>query len=45
MAAVHVGIGHNYNLLDKTTRRQVTVTVNDGNEYLIALKDIDWDDL
>lgn len=31
--------------LDKTTRRQVTVTVNDGNEYLIALKDVDWDDL
>lgn len=30
--------------LDQTTKRQVTVNVNDGNEYLIALKDIDWDD-
>lgn len=31
--------------LDKKSRRQVTVAVNDGNEYLIALKSIDWDDL
>jgi hypothetical protein len=30
--------------LDKTTRKQVSVNINDGNEYLIALKDIDWDD-
>jgi hypothetical protein len=30
--------------LEKTTKRQVSVTVNDGKEYLIALKDIDWDD-
>jgi len=31
--------------LEQSTKRQVTVTVNDGNEYLIALKVIDWDDL
>jgi hypothetical protein len=31
--------------LEQTTHRQVTVTVNDGNEYLIALRTIDWDDL
>jgi hypothetical protein len=31
--------------LEQTAKRQVTVTVNDGNEYLIALKAIDWDDL
>jgi hypothetical protein len=30
--------------LEQTTRRQVSVMVNDGTEYLIALKDIDWDD-
>lgn len=30
--------------LEQSTKRQVTVTVNDGNEYLIALKVIDWDD-
>ncbi|WP_088892429.1 hypothetical protein [Leptolyngbya ohadii] len=31
--------------LEQTAKKQVTVSVNDGNEYLIALKDIDWDDL
>ena len=31
--------------LEQSTKRQVTITVNDGNEYLIALKVIDWDDL
>jgi len=30
---------------EQTAKKQVTVTVNDRNEYLIALKDIDWDDL
>jgi len=30
--------------LEQTTRKQVSVTVNDGTGYLIALKDIDWDD-
>lgn len=30
--------------LNNSTKKQVTVTVNDGKEYLIALKDIDWDD-
>ena len=30
--------------LEQTTRHQVTVSVNDGKEYLIALRDIDWDD-
>lgn len=28
----------------ETNRRQVAVDVNDGKEYLIALKSIDWDD-
>jgi hypothetical protein len=31
--------------LEPTARRQVTVTVDDGHEYLIALKTVDWDDL
>ncbi|MBW4659752.1 MAG: hypothetical protein KME15_13830 [Drouetiella hepatica Uher 2000/2452] len=31
--------------IEQTEKKQVTVTVNDGSEYLIALKDIDWDDL
>jgi len=31
--------------LEQATKKQVTVTVNEGNEYLIALKAIDWDDL
>jgi len=31
--------------LDQTTRKKVVVQVNDGNEYLIALNDIDWDKL
>lgn len=31
--------------LEQAARKQVTVTVNDGNEYLIALKVVDWDDL
>ena len=31
--------------LEYAARKQVTVTVNDGSEYLIALKVIDWDDL
>lgn len=31
--------------LNSTTKKQVAVAVNDGKEYLIALKDIDWDDL
>ncbi len=30
--------------LEQATRRQVTVNVNDGKDYLIALRDIDWDD-
>jgi len=30
--------------LEQAVKRQVTVTVNDGSEYLIALKVIDWDD-
>lgn len=30
--------------LDKATKKRVIVNVKDGNEYLIALKDIDWDD-
>ncbi len=30
--------------LDRTTKKRVTAKVNDGKEYLIALKDIDWDD-
>ena len=32
-------------LLDTSTRRKITAQVNDGNEYLIALNDIDWDKL
>ncbi|MEP0912928.1 hypothetical protein NDI45_18615 [Leptolyngbya sp. GB1-A1] len=31
--------------LDTVTKKRVVVTVNDGNEYLIALNDIDWDKL
>lgn len=31
--------------LEQSDRRQVTVTVDDGNDYLIALKTVDWDDL
>lgn len=30
--------------LDLSTRKKLSVTVNDGREYLIAIKDIDWDD-
>ncbi len=30
--------------LDKATKKRVSVHVKDGNEYLIALKDVDWDD-
>lgn len=30
--------------LDKSTKKRVTVTVQTGKEYLIALKDIDWGD-
>ena len=31
-------------VIDSMTKRKVTVSVNDGNEYLIGLKNIDWDD-
>jgi hypothetical protein len=31
--------------LEQSAKKKVTVTVNDGSEYLIALKVIDWDDL
>jgi hypothetical protein len=31
--------------LEQAANRQVTVTINDGSEYLISLKAIDWDDL
>lgn len=30
--------------LDNLSRRRVTAKVDDGHEYLIALKDLDWDD-
>jgi hypothetical protein len=30
---------------DQKSRKQVTVNIDDGSEYLIALQDIDWDDL
>jgi hypothetical protein len=30
--------------VNQTTKKQVTVNVNDGTEYLIALNGIDWDD-
>ena len=30
--------------LDLSTRKKISVSVNDGREYLIAIKDIDWDD-
>jgi hypothetical protein len=30
--------------VNQTTKKQVTVNVNDGKEYLIALNGIDWDD-
>lgn len=30
--------------LDQTTKKRVTVSVKEGKDYLIALKDIDWDD-
>lgn len=30
--------------LDRATRKKIFVAVNDGREYLIAIKDIDWDD-
>lgn len=30
--------------LDQSTQKRVTAKVKDGHEYLIALKDIDWDD-
>lgn len=44
-AANTVNVGRVAFELEKNTRRQVTVTVNDGKEYLIALEDIDWDNL
>ena len=40
-----VSIGRAAFELEKSTRKQITVTVNDGKEYLIALEDIDWDNL
>jgi hypothetical protein len=30
--------------LEKSQKKKVTVSVDDGKEYLIALKNIDWDD-
>lgn len=30
--------------LNQASKRSLTVDVNDGKEYLIAIKDIDWDD-
>jgi hypothetical protein len=30
--------------LDPTTKKRVVVKVNNGKDYLIALKAIDWDD-
>lgn len=30
--------------LDQTTKKRVVVKVDDGKDYLLALKDIDWDD-
>lgn len=30
--------------IESTTKRNIKVTVDDGKEYLIALKNIDWDD-
>jgi len=30
--------------LDQATKKRVLVQVNDGKTYLVALKDIDWDD-
>lgn len=31
--------------LEQTAKKQITITVDNGREYLIALKDIDWGDL
>jgi hypothetical protein len=30
--------------LDQTTRKRIVANVDDGKEYLVALKSIDWDD-
>jgi hypothetical protein len=30
--------------LDQTTRKRIVVKIDDGKDYLVALKDIDWDD-
>jgi hypothetical protein len=30
--------------LDQITRKRIVVKVDDGKDYLVALKDIDWDD-
>lgn len=31
--------------LEQSNRKQVTVKVNDGKDYLIAIEDIDWDNI
>ncbi|MCU0566657.1 MAG: hypothetical protein MUF49_08680 [Oculatellaceae cyanobacterium Prado106] len=30
---------------EQASKKQVTITVDNGKDYLIALKDVDWDDL
>lgn len=44
-AANTVNVGRAKFEVERSTGRKVTVSVNDGKEYLIALEDIDWSNL